>query len=341
MRVTSRSAALFLILALVARAPAPLLADEVTLLNVSFDTTRELFKAVNEAFAAEWLGATGDTVTIRMSHGGSGKQARSVIDGLEADVVTLALASDIDRIATMTGRLPEQWQQRFENNAAPFTSTVVLLVRAGNPKGIAGWGDLAREGVSVITPNPKTSGGARWNYLAAWLYAQEAFAGDEAKMRDFIARLYLNVPVLDASARGSATTFAMRGIGDVLITWENEAVLLLQDFKPGRFEVVVPATSVLAEPVVAVLDANVAAHGTGAVAEAYLAFLYSPRGQALAAQHYFRPALPAALADQSLLELFVPMRLLQVNDALGSWDEIQAKHFADGATFDQIYEPGH
>jgi sulfate/thiosulfate-binding protein len=315
-------------------------AADSTLLNVSYDPTRELYKAINQAFAADWKAKTGDTVTIQASHGGSGAQARSVIDGLNADVVTLALAADIDAIAAKTGKIPADWQQRLPNNSAPYTSTIVLLVRKGNPKGIHDWDDLTKPGVSVITPNPKTSGGARWNYLAAWGYALKKFGGDEAKTRDFVAAIYKNAPVLDAGARGSTITFAQRGLGDVLIAWENDAFLAFEEFGKDQFEIVTPSLSILAEPPVSVVDGNVDAKGTRKVAEAYLQFLYTPAAQAIIAKNYFRPAHPEFAAKEDL-ERFPKIDLITVKDVFGGWKNAQATHFADGGVFDQIQKAGH
>jgi len=309
-------------------------AKDVTLLNVSYDPTREFYKAFNAAFAAHWKARTGDTVTIRQSHGGSGKQARSVIDGLEADVVTLALAYDIDAIAEHAKRLPADWQQRLPHRSSPYTSTIVLLVRKGNPKGIRDWADLARPGVSVITPNPKTSGGARWNFLAAWGYALRQPGGDDGRARAFVQAMFRNVPVLDAGARGATTTFVERGIGDVLISWENEAFLARQALGPDKFEIVVPSVSILAEPPVAVVDQVVDKRGTRAVATAYLQYLYSAEGQALAGQHHYRPADPAAMAK--VASQFPPLSLFTVDDTFGGWQRAQQRFFADGAIFDQI-----
>jgi sulfate transport system substrate-binding protein len=318
----------------------PALAD-VTLLNVSYDPTRELYQDVNKAFAEKWQAETGETVTIRTSHGGSGKQARAVIDGLDADVVTLALAADIDAIAAKTGKIPADWQKRLPDASAPYTSTIVFLVRAGNPKGIKDWGDLVKPGVEVITPNPKTSGGARWNYLAAWGYALDQNGNDEAKAKQFVGDLYRNVPVLDTGARGSTTTFAQREIGDVLITWENEAFLAFQEFGADKFEIVVPSESILAQPPVAVVDGNVDAKGTRKVAEAYLQFLYSPEGQKLAAKHYYRP-IDASAADPADIARFPKLALFNIDDAkFGGWPKAQATHFADGGIFDQIYRPSN
>jgi sulfate/thiosulfate transport system substrate-binding protein len=307
----------------------------VTLLNVSYDPTRELYQAVNGAFAAKWKAEKGVDVTIRQSHGGSGKQARSVIDGLEADVVTLALAYDIDEIADKARLLPAEWQKRLPDNSAPYTSTIVFLVRKGNPRHIKDWDDIARPGVSVITPNPKTSGGARWNYLAAWGYALRKFGGDQAKAKDFVARIYRNVPVLDSGARGSTTTFVERGIGDVLLAWENEAELAVKELGPDRVEIVAPSVSILAEPTVAVVDEIAKKHGTLEIAQAYLQFLYSDQGQDLIAQHYYRPRNPALAARYA--GQFPKVTLFTVDSVFGGWTKAQAEHFADGGTFDEIY----
>ena len=308
-----------------------------TLLNVSYDPTREFYQEFNKAFADFWQKNKGEEVTIQMSHGGSGKQARAVIDGLDADVVTLALAADIDAIAAKTEKLPKDWQGRLANNSSPYTSTIVFLVRKGNPKGIQDWGDLAKPGVGVITPNPKTSGGARWNYLAAYGWALDQFGGDDAKAKAFLGDLFRNVPVLDTGARGSTTTFAQRGLGDVLITWENEGFLVLEEFGADNFEVVTPKKSILAEPPVALIDATVDAKGTREVAKAYLAFLYSPDGQALAAKHYYRPSEPKFASAEDLAR-FPKLELFGI-DRFGGWAEAQATHFADGGVFDQIYKP--
>ena len=313
-------------------------AKPVTLLNVSYDPTRELYEDFNHQFAAYWKTKTGQDVTIRQSHGGSGKQARSVIDGLGADVVTLALAYDIDQIAEKGGLLPANWQSRLPNNSSPYTSTIVLLVRKGNPKKIKDWGDLARPGVSVVTPNPKTSGGARWNYLAAWAWALHQPGGNEATAKDFVTKLYRNVPVLDAGARGATTTFVERGIGDVLIAWENEALLAIKELGPGKFEVVAPSLSILAEPPVAVVDKVAGKHGTKAVAQAYLEYLYTPEGQEIAAKHFYRPRLASVAAKYD--SQFPKVSLVTVDDAFGGWRKAHATHFADGALFDQIYLPG-
>jgi len=310
----------------------------VTLLNVSYDPTRELYEDFNQQFAAYWKGKTGQEVTIRQSHGGSGKQARSVIDGLGADVVTLALAYDIDQIADKAGLLPANWQSRLPDNSSPYTSTIVLLVRKGNPKRIKDWGDLARPGISVITPNPKTSGGARWNYLAAWAWALRQPGGSEASAKDFVTKLYTNVPVLDAGARGSTTTFVERGIGDVLIAWENEALLAVKELGPDKVEIVVPSLSILAEPPVAVVDKVAGKHGTKTVAQAYLEYLYTDAGQEIVAKHYYRPRNAAVAAKYA--SQFPKVNLVTVDDVFGGWKKAHEAHFADGALFDQIYQPG-
>jgi sulfate transport system substrate-binding protein len=312
-------------------------ADSVTLLNVSYDPTRELYQEFDAAFAKYWKDKTGQTVTIRQSHGGSGAQSRAVIDGLKADVVTLALAYDIDAIAARGKLLPADWQKRLPSNSTPYTSTIVFLVRAGNPKGIKDWDDLVKPGISVIAPNPKTSGGARWNYLAAWGYALQKNGGDESKARDFVTRLYKNVPVLDSGARGSTVTFAQRGLGDVLVGWENEAYLSLQEFGADKFEIVVPSVSIVAEPPVALVDSVVDKRGTRAVAEAYLNYLYAPEGQAIIARHFYRPrsADAAAAAPTKLPAL----KLFTIDEVFGGWAKAQATHFADGGIFDQIYKP--
>jgi sulfate/thiosulfate-binding protein len=311
---------------------------QVKLLNVSYDPTRELYQDINKAFAAQWKQKTGQTVDINQSHGGSGKQARSIIDGLEADVATLALAYDIDAIAQNSGRIKSDWLKRLPNNSAPYTSTVVFVVRKGNPRGIRDWGDLVKPGTSVVTANPKTSGGARWNYLAAWAWADKQFGGDQAKVKDYIRTLYKNVPVLDSGARGSTITFAQRGIGQVLIAWENEAHYLVEEMGKNKFEIITPTISVLAEPSVAVIDKNVDKHGTRAAAEAYLAFLYTPEGQELAAKHYYRPR-DVAVAKRHEAK-FAKVTLVTVDSAFGGWQKAQKTHFADGGTFDQIYQPG-
>lgn len=310
----------------------------VTLLNVSYDPTRELYEDFNQQFATYWKGKTGQAVTIRQSHGGSGKQARSVIDGLEADVVTLALAYDIDQIAEKGGLLPANWQSRLPNNSSPYTSTIVLLVRKGNPKGIKDWGDLAKPGVSVVTPNPKTSGGARWNYLAAWAWALRQPGGNETTAKELVTKLYKNVPVLDAGARGATTTFVERGIGDVLIAWENEALLAIKELGQGKFEIVAPSLSILAEPPVAVVDKIAGKHGTKAIAQAYLQYLYTETGQEIAARHFYRPRLASVAAKYEAQ--FPKVRLVTVDEVFGGWKKAHATHFADGALFDQIYQPG-
>jgi sulfate transport system substrate-binding protein len=318
---------------------APVRAAGSELLNVSYDPTRELYQDIDRAFAAQWKQRTGQALVIRASHGGSGKQARAVIDGLEADVVTLALAADIDAIATPGKLLPPDWQSRLPHNSAPYTSTIVLLVRKGNPKHIRDWGDLARPGVAVITPNPKTSGGARWNYLAAWTWASQQYR-DGGKVVDYMRKVFGNVPVLDTGARGATTTFVERGIGDVLVTWENEALLTLADpALRGQFELVVPSISIRAEPPVAWVDRNVDRHGTRKVAEAYLRFLYTPAGQRLAAKHFYRPAEPDAVPAAERAR-FAPLKMVTIDTAFGGWKKAQATHFADGGFFDRIYQPG-
>ncbi|WP_298016323.1 sulfate ABC transporter substrate-binding protein [uncultured Castellaniella sp.] len=311
-------------------------AADVTLLNVSYDPTRELYQAYNQAFARYWQDKTGDHVTIRQSHGGSGKQARSVIDGLQADVVTLALAPDIDAIAAR-GAIRPDWQRQSPLNSAPYTSTIVFLVRKGNPKGIHDWNDLIRPGVQVITPNPKTSGGARWNYLAAWGYALRQPGGSEAAAREFVGKLYRQVPVLDSGARGATTTFVERGIGDVLLAWENEAFLAIQELGPDKVDIVVPSVSILAEPPVAVVDKVVDARGTREVARAYLDYLYSEAGQEIAARNYYRPTLKA-VADRHAKQ-FPQVSLFTLTDVAPNWAQAQKTHFADGGVFDQIYQP--
>jgi sulfate transport system substrate-binding protein len=309
-------------------------AATVELLNVSYDPTRELYVEINKSFAEYWKKKTGDTVTVRQSHGGSGRQARSVIDGLAADVVTLALAGDIDAIATNGKLLPVNWEDRLPNSSAPYTSTIVFLVRKGNPKGIRDWGDLARPGVSVVTPNPKTSGGARWNYLAGWAWALKQPGGSEATAKEYIRKVYKNVPVLDTGARGSLTTFAQRNIGDVFISWENEAHLATKELGPDKFEIVIPSISILAEPSVAVVDKVVLRKGTRTVAEAYLKYLYTPEGQEIAARHYYRPRDPQVAARHRAL--FPTLELATIRD-FGGWARAQQQHFGDGGVFDQIY----
>ena len=319
-------------------ATASVQAAEVTLLNVSYDPTRELYSEFNAAFAKEWQKQSGDKVSFRQSHGGSGKQARGVIDGLEADVVTLALAGDIDAIAEKAKLIPADWQKRLPYNSAPYTSTIVFLVRKGNPKGIKDWNDLIKPGVAVITPNPKTSGGARWNYLAAWGYALKQNNGDEAKARTFITALFKNVPVLDSGARGATTTFVQRGLGDVFLSWENEAFLALKEFGADKFEIVAPPLSILAEPPVTLVDKVVDKHGTRKVAEAYLNYLYSPQGQEIAGRNFYRPRLPEVAKKYE--KQFPAMQLLTIDKDFGGWQQAQQKHFADGGIFDQIYQPG-
>ena len=310
-------------------------AKDVTLLNVSYDPTRELYAEFNKAFAAHWKARTGDNVSIRQSHGGSGKQARSVIDGLDADVVTLALAYDIDELAARAKLVPADWQKRLKNNSSPYTSTYIFLVRKGNPKGIRNWDDLVKPGVSVITANPKTSGGARWGYLAAYGFALKQPGGTDAKAREFVGRLFANVPVLDSGARGSTVTFAERGIGDVLLAWENEAHLSLKEFGADKFDIVYPPLSILAEPPVAVVDRNAEKKGNLAVAQAYLEYLYSPVGQAIAARNFYRPTDPKVAADTA--RQFPKLNLFTVEDVFGGWAKAQATHFNDGGVFDQIY----
>ena len=310
-------------------------AADITLLNVSYDPTRELYQDVNTAFAKEWKGKTGDNVKIKQSHGGSGKQARAVLDGLEADVVTLALAYDIDALAERK-LLAADWQKRLEHNSSPYTSTIVFLVRKGNPKGIKDWNDLIKPGVSVITPNPKTSGGARWNHLAAWGYALRQPGGNEAKAKEFLGKLYKNVPVLDSGARGATTTFVERGIGDVLIAWENEAYLAVKELGPTKFDIITPSISILAEPPVAVVDKVVDKRGTRKVAEAYLQYLYTDEAQDIIAKNYYRPA--TAKASQKYASQFAKVNLFTI-EQVGGWTAAQKAHFADGGIFDQIYQP--
>ncbi len=307
------------------------------LLNVSYDPTRELYTEFNAAFAAHWKAKTGETVTIKQSHGGSGKQARAVIDGLSGDVVTLALAYDIDALAQKGRLIPADWQTRLPHNSAPYTSTIVFLVRKGNPRGIKDWDDLARPGVSVVTPNPKTSGGARWNYLAAWAWADRKFDHDETRVKEFIGRLFKNVPVLDTGARGATTTFVQRGIGDVLVSWENEAYLARKEFGADKFAIVNPSLTILAEPPVTWVDRVVKKRGTEAIAKAYLEYLYSPEGQKIAGRNYYRPRLPEAAA--AFAEQFPQLPMVTIDGAFGGWAKAQARHFADGGTFDQIYKP--
>ncbi|MEW9616468.1 sulfate ABC transporter substrate-binding protein [Shinella sp. S4-D37] len=314
---------------------------QTTLLNVSYDPTRELYKEYNDAFAKHWKAETGEDVTIQQSHGGSGKQARGVIDGLEADVVTLALESDINAIVEKTGKINKDWRTRLANNSSPYTSTIVFLVRKGNPKGIRNWGDLVKGDVQIVTPNPKTSGGARWNYLAAWAWANEEFAGDQDKIKAYISELFKRAPVLDTGARGSLTTFAQRQIGDVLLAWENEAYLAGAEFGADSFDIVVPPISILAEPPVAVVDGNVDAKGTRKQAEAYLAYLYSEEGQNIAAKHFYRPSKREVVKPE-LLQQLPDIKLVTIDDPIfGGWVKAQPEHFGDGGVFDQIYKPGN
>ncbi|RYE79045.1 MAG: sulfate ABC transporter substrate-binding protein, partial [Hyphomicrobiales bacterium] len=313
-------------------------AAEQKLLNVSYDPTRELYAAFNDAFARHWQETTGNTVVIEQSHGGSGKQAQGVIDGLQADVVTLALEGDIDAIAEKSGLINTDWRGELENNSTPYTSTIVFLVREGNPKDIADWSDLVKDGVEVITPNPKTSGGARWNYLAAWAWSNKANGGDEAKTIDYIKNLYTHVPVLDTGARGSTVTFAQKELGDVLLAWENEAFLVLDEFGADNFDIVYPPSSILAEPPVTVVDKNAEAHGTTELAKAYLEYLYSPEGQTIAAANHYRPSKPDLVTDPALVAAFPKIDLISIDDPLfGGWKTAQPKHFGDGGIFDQIY----
>ncbi len=312
-------------------------AAEVTLLNVSYDPTRELYQDFNAAFAKQWKAKTGDDVKVRQSHGGSGKQARSVIDGIEADIVTLALAYDIDAIAEK-GLIAKDWQKRLQHNSAPYTSTIVFLVRKGNPKGIKDWSDLIKPGVAVITPNPKTSGGARWNYLAAWAYALKQPGGTDASAKAFVGKLFQNVPVLDSGARGSTTTFVERGIGDVLLAWENEAILAIKELGPDKFDIVAPPLSILAEPPVTVVDKNVDKRGTRKLADAYLQYLYSDEGQEIAAKNYYRP-ISEKIAKKYPSQ-FPKVTLFTIDEVFGGWAKAQPAHFGDGGSFDQIYQPG-
>jgi sulfate transport system substrate-binding protein len=330
----SRTSYLATSLALAAALGAPAGAQE--LLNVSYDPTRELYQELNAAFAKQWQAKTGKAITIQQSHGGAAKQARAVIDGLEGDVLTLALAYDIDAVAE-AGLLPRDWQKRLPSNSSPYTSTIVFLVRKGNPRGIKDWNDLVRPGIQVITPNPKTSGGARWNYLAAWAYALKQPGGNDAKAREFVTALYKNVPVLDSGARGSTTTFVQRGIGDVLLAWENEAFLSIKELGPDKVDIVIPSLSILAEPPVTVVDAIVDKKGTRAVAQAYLEYLYTPEGQEIAAKHYYRPRLEAVAKKYAAS--FPRVNLITIDDVFGGWQKAQQAHFADGGVFDQIYEP--
>jgi sulfate transport system substrate-binding protein len=326
-----------IVLAAAAVTFSPVLAKKISILNVSYDPTRELYQEVNTAFAKAWKAKTGDDLIVQQSHGGSGKQARAVTEGLEADVVTLALAYDIDAIA-VAGLIAPDWQKRLPNNSSPYTSTIVFLVRKGNPKGIKDWDDLVKPGVAVITPNPKTSGGARWNYLAAWGIALTKPGGDEAKARVFVEKLFKNVPVLDTGARASTITFVERGIGDVLIAWENEAILAVRELGKDKLELVVPKQSILAEPPVAVVDKVAAKHGTKDIAQAYLQFLYTPEGQEIAAKHYYRPRDPKVAAAYAAK--FPKVDMFTIDRLFGGWDKAQKKHFADGGIFDQIYGAG-
>jgi sulfate/thiosulfate-binding protein len=312
-------------------------AADVSLLNVSYDPTRELYQDFNAAFAKHWKAKTGDTVTVKQSHGGAGKQARAVIDGLEADVVTLALAYDIDAIAEKAKLFPTDWQKRLPHNSSPYTSTIVFLVRKGNPKNIKDWNDLAKPGIGVITPNPKTSGGARWNYLAAWAYALKQPGGNDATAKEFVKNVFANVPVLDSGARGSTTTFVERGIGDVLLAWENEAYLAVKELGPDKVEIVVPSLSILAEPPVTLVDKFADKHGTRKVAEAYLQYLYSEEGQDIAGKHYYRPIDKKIAAKYA--KTFAPVKLITIDEVFGGWQKAQKTHFEDGGSFDQIYKP--
>jgi sulfate transport system substrate-binding protein len=316
-------------------AGAAALAKDVTLLNVSYDPTRELYVDFNKAFAAHWKARTGDTVTVKQSHGGSGKQARSVIDGLEADVVTLALAYDVDELSNKAKLIPADWQKRLKHNSSPYTSTYIFLVRKGNPKGIRNWDDLIKPGVSVVTANPKTSGGARWGYLAAYGFALKQPGGNDAKATEFVSALFKNVPVLDSGARGSTVTFAERGIGDVLLAWENEAHLSLKEFGADKFDIVYPPVSILAEPPVTVIDKVVDKRGTRDVAQAYLEYLYTPEGQDIAARNFYRPIDPTVAAKYA--KVFPKVNLFTIDDVFGGWTKAQKTHFADGGVFDQIY----
>jgi len=320
-------------------APHVIFAKDITLLNASYDPTREFYQEFNAAFAKHWKQKTGDTVTINQSHGGSSKQARAVIDGLEADVVTLALAYDIDALHEKANLIPKNWQTRLFNNSSPYTSTIVFLVRKGNPKGIKDWDDLAKPGVSVVTPNPKTSGGARWNYLAAWAYALSKNKHDEAKAKEFVSRLFRNVPVLDSGARAATVTFVERGIGDVFISWENEAFLAKNELGMDKFEIIVPSLSILAEPPVTVVDRYAKRKGVDDVAKAYLEYLYTEQGQDIAGKHYYRPRLPSVAAKYD--KMFSTLKLTTVDKVFGGWQKAQKIHFSDGGMFDQIYQPGN
>lgn len=332
-----RASIIFMILTLSYMLPITAAAD-ITMLNVSYDPTRELYQEINQSFAKYWLAKTGQKLIINQSHGGSGKQARAVIDGLEADVVTLALAYDIEEISQKSGLIGQGWQKELPYNSAPYTSTIVFLVRKGNPKGIRDWDDLAKAGISVITPNPKTSGGARWNYLAAWGYSLRKSKGDEKQAKDFVAKVFKNVPVLDSGARGSTTTFVQRGIGDVLLAWENEAFLAMNELGKNKFEIVVPSVSILAEPPVAIVDKVVDRRGTRAVAKAYLDFLYTKEAQEIAARHYYRPRLTDVAKNYATR--FPKITLFTIDELFGGWHKAQKIHFSDNGTFDQIYQTG-
>ncbi len=312
-------------------------AADISLLNVSYDPTREFYQEFNAAFAKHWKARTGDTVAVKQSHGGSGKQARSVIDGLEADVVTLALAYDVDALHDKGKLIPADWQKRLPHNSSPYTSTIVFLVRKGNPKGIKDWNDLVKPGIGVITPNPKTSGGARWNYLAAWAHALKQPGGTDAKAQEFVKQIYANVPVLDSGARGSTTTFVERGIGDVLLAWENEAYLAVKELGPDKVEIVTPSLSILAEPPVSVVDKFADKHGTRKVAEAYLQYLYSEEGQDIAGKNYYRPTDKKVAARYA--KTFANVKLITIDEVFGGWQKAQKTHFEDGGSFDQIYKP--
>lgn len=312
---------------------------QTTLLNVSYDPTRELYRDINAAFAKQWKDGTGETLTLRASHGGSGAQARTVIDGLDADVVTLALASDIDAIAERTGKIPADWQTRLPNRSSPYTSTIVFLVRKGNPKEIRDWDDLVKPGIKVITPNPKTSGGARWNYLAAWGYALDAWKSED-KAKDFVAAIYRNVPVLDTGARGSTITFAQRGLGDVLLAWENEAFLATTEFGRDKFDIVVPPMSIVAEPPVALVDGNVDKKGTRKVAQAYLDYLYSPEAQTIIARNHYRPSRPETVTDKAELDRLPKLKLFTIDEVFGGWSKVQQAHFGNGGIFDGFAKAG-
>lgn len=321
----------------VALASSSAIAKEVKLLNVSYDPTRELYQEINAAFAKSWKEKTGDAVVIQQSHAGSGKQARAVIDGLEADVVTLALAYDVDAIAEKGHLFPVDWQKRLPNNSSPYTSTIVFLVRKGNPKGIKDWDDLIKPGLAIVTPNPKTSGGARWNYLAAWGFALQKYGNDEAKARDFLAKLFKNVPVLDTGARGATTTFVQRGIGDVFLSWENEAFLAIKEFGADKLEIIVPSLSILAEPPVTVVDKVVNKRGTAEVAKAYLDFLYTEEGQNIAGKNFYRPRSEKTAAKYA--GQFTNVKLFTIDEVFGGWQKAQKTHFSDGGVFDQIFKP--